>query len=91
MMTGKCSSLIVLYLRYFEKGYGLSHYLFKLIAIFGIVSQDINSTAYILAVYTLLCFGVGWAWHHYGFMEKQIELNNKFDPFVREMRNKTFK
>ena len=82
---------LILYKRYFEKGYGLTHYLFKLIAVFGLTSQDIAATGYMVAVYTILCFFGGWSWHHYGLMEKEIELNNKFDPFVKEMRRERLK
>ena len=71
---------------YFEKGYALSHYIFKLIAVVGLTSNQITSTIYAIIVYTLLCYLGGCLWYRWGFIVAEQEVSNKFNLFVREMR-----
>lgn len=71
---------------YFEKGYGLSHYIFKLIAVFGLTSQQLEATIWALIIYTILCFVVGFCFYHFGFVNAELEVRNRYDPFVKQMR-----
>jgi len=77
---------INLHKSYFEKGYGLTHYLFKLIAVFGLTTLNFERTFILAGIYTISCYFLGWAWFRFGWFEKEIEVNNQFNLFVREMR-----
>lgn len=73
---------------YFEKGYSLSHYFFKAAAVVGIAAGDAKSTLIMALAYGAFCYLLGrWAYNS-GFSQAEIEVNNKIDPFVKEMRKK---
>ena len=71
---------------YFEKGYGLSHYFFKLIAVFGLTSQQLTETFIMIFFYTIFIFILGFVWYHFGFVEAEMEVANRYNLFVKEMR-----
>ena len=75
---------------YFEKGYSITNYMKYFILLFGMYSFfekiDLRLTLFLLIFYAILCFFIGWAWFHYGFMNAEIEVSNNFNKFVREMR-----
>lgn len=71
---------------YFEKGYGLTHYIKYVIALFGLASQDLKSTMWMAVVYALSCFALGYWAYKSGFAEAEIEVSNRFNAFVKEMR-----
>ena len=73
---------------YFERGYSLTGYLKYLIAIFGITSQDLNTTLIAAFLYGVACFFIGWAWYKYGFVIAENEVSNQFNLFQKEMRSK---
>lgn len=73
---------------YFEKGYGLTHFLFKLIAVLGLTSQNIKATMWASAIYVIGCFFLGWAWYHYRIIYAEHEVGNRFNMFQQEMRSK---
>lgn len=77
---------ILLAKAYFDKGYGLTNYLFKLIAVFGLTTQLVKSTAIIIAIYSVSCYIIGRLWYKYKFIETENEISNIFNPFQREMR-----
>ena len=73
---------------FFEKGYSLSHYLFKVIAVFGLTSQAMTSTFIMVLIYTLGCYiGGRWAYQS-GLARAEIEVSNIYNLFVNEMRAK---
>lgn len=72
---------------YFDKGYSLTHYLFKLIAVFGLTSQNISATIWMVGIYTLSCYGLGMFWFKSGFVLAEAEVGNRFNLFQAEMRN----
>lgn len=71
---------------YFEKGYALTSYFKYLIGFFALASQDIEQTMIIGGVYGLSCFVVGYVWYKSKMIEAEIEVNNQFNLFVKEMR-----
>lgn len=79
---------ILLAKAYFDKGYGLTNYFFKLVAVFGLTTQLAKATFYILFFYSFLCYFIGRWWYKYKFIEVENEINNIFNPFQREMRKK---
>lgn len=78
---------LCLHKAYFECGYGLTHYLFKVIAVLGLTSQALTATIYATMGYTVGCYLLGWGWYNSQFREAEIEIQNQFNPFVKEMRN----
>jgi len=71
---------------YFDKGYSLTHYFFKLIAIFGLTSQELATTFYMIIAYTIALFVVGFCWYHFGWVVAEIEVGNRYNLFVQEVR-----
>lgn len=76
----------LLWKRYFDTGYSLTNYVKYGIALFGISSLDVASTLIIGVVYGLLCFVIGWLWYKHKFVEADNEISNRFNLFMREMR-----
>ena len=72
---------------YFEKGWGLTNYIKYLIAFFGLASQDLRTTMIFGIIYFFMCFGLGYFWFKVHLYDQEIEVSNKFNPFVREMRD----
>jgi len=71
---------------YFDKGYGLTHYIKYVIAIFGITSNMLGLTMFIVFLYIPVCFLIGWWWLNHGWYTREIEVGNEFNQFVGEMR-----
>ena len=76
----------LLYKAYLDKGIGLTHYVKYVILIFGVTTQDLKNTLYFAFGYALFCFLLGWVWYRFEFIHSEIEVNNRFNPFVLEMR-----
>ena len=73
---------------YFDKGWGLTSYLKYIIALFGISSLDVKATLIAAFIYGIACYFIGRAWYHFRFVDTEHEIDNIFNPFVREMRRK---
>jgi len=73
---------------YFEKGYALTSYVKYVIALFGLASQDIFWTLLMGFLYAFVCFFLGWVWFHYHIVDAELEVQNQFNLFVRQMRRK---
>lgn len=72
--------------RYFETGYGLTNYVKYVIALFGLSSLDIGKTMALGLVYAVACFVIGYYWYKKHFIEADNEVSNRFNLFMREMR-----
>jgi len=72
---------------YFEKGYGLTHYVKYLIAFFGLSSNQIGLTMALGFLYVPVCFVLGWWWFNHGWVFLETEVSNEFNWFVKEMRS----
>ena len=79
---------LMLWKAYFEKGYGLTSYVKWAMAIVGITAMSIPYILIGAILYGVSCFFIGWAWYHYNIITAEIEVNNQFNLFVREMRRK---
>lgn len=73
---------------YFDKGLGLTNYVKYLIAFFGIASLDVKSTMYIGIAYLFFCYFLGRWWYKHKLIETENEINNIFNPFMKEVRQK---
>ena len=76
---------------YFDKGMGLTYYIKYVIALFGLTSQDVKTTLIIAFFYCIFGYFLGRWWYLSGFVKSEIEVQNRFNIFVEEMRSKTFK
>src|SRR3990167_2219545 len=82
---------ILLWKAYFDKGFGLLTYLKYILAVVGVGAaiQGISLlTIFIVGVvYGVVCLILGRLWYHYKLVETEKEIENIFNPFVKEMRN----
>ena len=78
----------LLWKRYFETGYSLTNYVKYLIALFGLSSLNVRSTMILGVVYAVVCFILGYYWYKKQFIEIDNEISNRFNLFMREMREK---
>ena len=75
---------------YFDEGYGFTSYIKYLVALIGggyaIIENDFKVAVIAGGVYGIFCFFAGWLIFKTKFKDAQIEVHNRVDPFVREMR-----
>lgn len=72
---------------YFDEGYGFTSYFKYLIAFYGMASLDVRGTMIVGLGYGVSCFGIGWLIFKSRFKNAQIEVQNRVNPFVGEMRS----
>lgn len=72
---------------YFDKGFGLSGYVKYLLA-FGGLYQFISKKLiiYLGIAYIISCFVIGWIWYRFGYTDLENEIQNRFNPFQKEVR-----
>ena len=71
---------------YFDKGMSITSYVKYLIALFGISSLNVTATLIIGFVYGIACFFIGLLWFKLNIINAEIEVQNRVNPFVKEMR-----
>ena len=76
----------VLHKAYFDKGMSLTSYVKYLIAFFGVASSDVKLTLIIAGFYAVFCYFLGLVWFKYRMIDAETEVGNRFNPFVKEMR-----
>jgi len=82
---------ILLAKAYFDKGYGMTSYLFKLMAVLGvglIVKENYYIALSLGMIYTISCYFIGRACYKYKIVDTESEINNMFNPLFREMSKK---
>lgn len=79
---------LLLYKRYFEQGYSITGYIKYVIALFGLSSLNVGVTMAFGVLYAVACFAIGYWWYRYGLIDVDTEIGNRFNYFVREMRDK---
>ena len=80
----------------FNKGYGVTAPLKYLVALLGIstaiITEEINTVLIMGFGYVIFCFILGYILYKVKYVNAEIEVSNRFNPFVGEMRNsKLFK
>lgn len=70
---------------YFDKGFGVTNYFKYPIALFGWVTQDVKWTLIIAATYIVSCFFIGYLWTIKGLSEREMYVQNLYNPFVKTM------
>ena len=76
---------------YFDRGYGILGYLKYLIALFGfdrVLAGQLKTSLFIILGYGIFCFIFGYFWCKWGFIDEENEVNNRFNPFQRQVRKK---
>ena len=84
---------LLLHKRYFDLGYGITSYIKVIVAVIGIGEAATGNKILpiiMLLAYGLLCYLTGWAFVKYGWYMADLEITNKNNLFVKEMR-KTYK
>jgi len=77
---------ILLWKAYFDKGIGITNYIKYFILFFGVSSLNLRATMIIATVYFVFCIVLGKLWYKYKLVNTEIEIQNKVNPFVTEMR-----
>lgn len=75
-----------LHKRYFDTGMGITNYLKYVIALFGIASLNLKWTMILAVIYAFTSYIIGWYWLNSGLVDAEKEIDNRYNPFVREMR-----
>src|SRR3990167_5720791 len=73
---------------YFDTGLGLTNYakyIIGLLAIDGIFRRSLTITIIAAIFYLVFCYFLGLWWLKKGWYEQQLEVSNKFNPFVKTM------
>ena len=79
---------ILIQKRYFDEGYGITSYFKLIIALFGLSSLNVIATMIMAFAYGIGCYILGRAYIKYGWATTNIEITNKLDLFVQEMRER---
>lgn len=79
---------ILLFKSYFDKGYGVTNYLKYFIAFFALASLNVKQVIWISFFYGILCWFVGYWWYKYDWIIAEIEIGNKYNLFVQDIRKR---
>ncbi len=80
----------------FNKGYGVTAPIKYLVALIGISNAIVTEKMLVTILagvgYVIFCFILGYVLYKIKYVNAQIEVTNRYDPYVKEMRNsKIFK
>ena len=73
---------------YFDSGFSLTNYIKYLIAFFGLASADVKNTMIIAFIYGISCYFLGRHYITKGWLEQDLEIHNKNNLFVKELRER---
>lgn len=80
---------ILLWKAYFDKGWSITNYFKYIIFFVGLFDLVTAIQAFwSIVAYVIGCFIIGWAWYNTGLIETENEVNNVYNPFQREVREK---
>lgn len=82
----------ILHKKRFDIGYGTTSYLKIVAAVMGVgaivVSKNLILAFLMMAGYGIFCYIFGWFWIKYGWYTADIEVENLYNKFVNEVRDK---
>jgi len=82
----------LLHKAYFDKGFALTGYVKYALAFVGLYDIiDAKAALIFAALYILACYCIGFCWFRYGFTDTENEIQNRFNPFQKEVREKLLK
>jgi len=73
---------------YFSQGRAFIGIFYGLIALFGIASQNWKLTLLLGVCYYAISYFIGRYLYSHRWVEADVEANNRYNPFVKEMRSK---
>ncbi len=82
-----------LYKKYFDLGLSLMNLPKYILAAAGggslLLTGGASTNIVVLSGigFGIFCFFIGWLWLKLGILEAEYEVRNRFDPFIKEMRN----
>lgn len=72
---------------YFDKGMDILNYGKYVIAALGIALDSIKSLLIIAFIFAIVAYVVGFIWFKMKFVDAEVEVYNRANPFVKEMRS----
>lgn len=85
-MGMKCFK-ILLAKAYFDKGLSLTNYLKYAVAVL-VVKIPVKQGIIAGIIYGIFCYIFGKVWYKFHLVETEAEINNIFNPFVKDVREK---
>lgn len=71
---------------YMDCGINMTKYFMYLLVLFGWVTNNKEATIYASIAYIIFSYILGWAYFRFGWMKAQMEVSNRVNPFVEEVR-----
>lgn len=87
-MKFKTKYNIVLHKRYFDEGLSITNIVKWFIAFYGASSLNVTNTMWFAIAYVAFCYILGMAYINFGWLTAQLEVENKVNSFVNEVRKK---
>lgn len=72
--------------RFFDTGYGMTGYIKTFAGLLSFTTFDVSIIFVTGLLYAVLCYEWGVIWHNYDFVTLDTEISNRFNLFVKEMR-----
>jgi len=79
---------LLLHKAYLDKGIYVLNYFKVLIVAFAFASNNVFQTFVFAGIVALLAYVVGRLWYKHKLIDTENEINNIFNPFQREVREK---
>lgn len=81
---------LLLWKYYFDKGFSLTNYFKYILGLFAlwevVTLENLKVTIMIGLVWGVISFLIGWWWYRKDWNTAEIEIQNRINPFVLEMR-----
>lgn len=83
---------LLLWKYYFDKGFSLTNnvkYVIGLVALYEVTKlSTVRSTIILGGIWGTISFFLGWWWYRKDWNAAELEIQNRINPFVQEMRDK---
>jgi len=79
---------VALHKSYFDTGFNVLNYLKYPLVLLGFAIPNAKNILIIAFIYAVCCYFLGWWWLNFGMKDAENEVNNNFNPFMREIRKK---
>jgi len=79
---------IALHKNYFDTGFGTLNYLKYPLLLLGFAIPEVRGIILIAFLYATACYFLGWWWLNFGMQDAENEINNRFNPFCKQVRKR---